>query len=258
MSESNKVLVLGAEGLLGSNLVTRLRLDGDWKDKLLISTEKFWDSSSIDSHLSRQQAGTVINCAGYKGEDCYKHLWVHGCLPRAVADWCQKRNALLIHISTNAVFAANSDRLWDPEDSLKPQNSYEVAKVFGEDPRAYVIRASFIGRRIPSKPGKQSLYERLESGQPYYNKKWNGVTALALAERILEIVKIYHGRCIGQLEHLYSAKVCSFSEIAKMIGSRSRCLGAAYDGRLLGGGIQLDPLDAQIKKYQSFLNDHSL
>ena len=236
--------------MLGTHLVKLASHDRVLKKNLVASNEKFNDNITLLHCLSKIKPASVINCIGYKGDDPVEHFRVNGCLPRVMADWCEKHNALFVHISTNAVFPASETRKWRPADNIQPQSPYEISKAFGEDPRAYVVRASFIGRS--SKKGN-GLFNKLLSGEPYYDRKWNGVTALALAKHLLGIAKRYGGSLTPFLEHIYSSKITTFSEMARLLNSNSRCVEKTADARLLGGGIELPPMQEQLNKYCAFL-----
>jgi len=199
----------------------------------------------VSDHLATLGASTVVNCVGYAGPERASHFQINGCLPRAIADWSERNGAFCILISTNAVFAPSASRQWLPYDKPAPRTDYEIAKLFGEAPNAYVIRASFIGR---SSQGR-GLLDRLLAGQPYVDRVWNGVTASALADRIVELIQERDGTPGKGIEHVHSPRSTSIRRIVELLESSSQSQGSADDGRLLGGGQEMPDIDDQLQEY---------
>lgn len=239
MWRSTNTLVLGSGGLLGSQVVRALA------GAVIAHTKpRFCAPQEVWRYLDEVSPTAVINCIGYLGADPCEHFRTNGCLPRVVADWCEGR-ALFIHISTNAVFPADTERVWLPGDAIAPRTAYEISKAFGEDPRAYVLRASFLGR---SQLGR-GLFERLRAGKPYRDAPFNGVTAGELAARISELVQESDARPRAGLEHVHSPAPIRISQLARLMGSSSHCEGIAGNVRLLGGGRGRRSLEAQLEEY---------
>ena len=210
------------------------------------SRERLNSSVEVSEHLARLGASTVVNCIGYAGAERATHFQVNGCLPRAVADWSERNGAFCILISTNAVFAPSASRHWLPSDKPAPRTDYEIAKLFGEAPNAYVIRASFIGRS----PQGRGLLDRLLAGQPYVDRVWNGVTASALATRVVELIRERDGAPGKGIEHVHSPRATSIRRIVELLESSSPAQGSADDGRLLGGGRDMPGIDGQLREYR--------
>lgn len=248
MSVFNRVLVLGSNGMLGSHVAEVCRGNAPL-EVILSSGERFYSSHQLVEYVSEYRPSAVVNCIGYLGQDPALHYLVNGCLPRAVTDACERIGALCVLMSTDAVYPKTRERKWFPRDRPKPATPYEVAKAFGEDPRAYVIRASFIG----VSPKGVGLYHRLTNGEAYRDRRWNGVTALTLARRIVQVVTQNAGTCRRAVEHVHSPNVVRISEIAKMVGSSSNCLGVESEARLLDGGVPLPVLSEQLREYQELL-----
>ena len=247
MSQSNNVLILGASGMLGMQLTKACEKYAPQFKLILQTKERFSSGVDLSGYLSQFGASTVINCIGYLGEDPALHLMVNGCMPRVIADWCDANGALCIHISTNAIFEPHKTRLWFPEDQPSPHSPYEVAKAFGEDPRSYIFRASFIGI---SKTGR-GILSTLIKGDQFVNRTWNGVTVLTLAKRIVEVVIQHHGEHISFIEHVHSPDVFTFIDLAHLVGSNSDSSRTADDTRLLGGGLKLPKISEQLEEYWS-------
>jgi dTDP-4-dehydrorhamnose reductase len=241
MSKSSRVVVLGANGLLGTHVAAAIEKSHSFELRRQ-QAERFTSSTELLRYLSGVDAGTVVNCIGYKGTDAAMHFQTNGCLPRSVADWAAAHGALAVHISTNAVFEASEDRFWQPSDHPSPRTPYEVSKAYGEDPRSLVIRVSFIGV-AGSRPG---ILADLLDGRPYWNRRWNGVTASALAKRVARIVEDHHGTAVSGIEHVHSSTVTDFATIARLVNSASLSQGERRDARLLAGGLEMPSFDMQL------------
>lgn len=243
MSAFSETLVLGARGLLGRHVVAALARagQGPW---VAHKGERFETPPQVHAFLEAHRPKAIINCIGYLGTDATEHYRTNGCLPRAIADWAHERAAFL-HVSTNAVFAADPSRLWLPTDARAPSTPYEASKAFGEDPRAWVVRATFIGA---SGRGR-GLFDRLRSGAPYKDAPYNGVTATVLAEHLVSTALALRGAPRGGVEHVHAGAPTRLSTLAKLLGSTSECQGIAENARLLGGGAPLPTLEAQLEAY---------
>jgi hypothetical protein len=86
-------------------------------------------------------------------------------------------------------------------------------------------------------------------GEPYEDRVWNGVTAQVLATRIAEIIRAKDGMPVRTVEHVHSPAAGSVSQMVGLLGSASRAIANADDGRLLGGGRTLPVISAQVEEY---------
>lgn len=241
------MLVLGGRGLLGTHLSAVLGETVQPADLAIHREERFSQPADLLAFLDHVRPKVVANCLGYKGTDPQGHFLVHACLPRIVADWCASNRASAIHVSTNAVFESSEVRYWSPGDPIRPKTVYEVAKAFGEDPRALVIRTSFIGHD----PRSQGLWDSLAEGRPYADRRWNGVTALTLARFVAQ--RATSGKVSPGLVHLHSPDTIEFSDLARWLGSASKPEGWGTS-HLLAGGPLLPPLADQVHEYVDHLN----
>lgn len=235
MSQSADAIILGAGGMLGSHVA---RVAPEWAT----STARLRLEADVQRELDARAARVVVNCIGYRGQDDSEHHLTNALLPHWIADWCEENDAMLVHVSTNAVFAPDDSRRWLPTDPVAPRTPYEVAKARGEDSRAVVVRTTFVGH-------ERGILASLSRGEPIPERRWNGVTALALAECIVERART---NTRPGIVHVHSPEPMTMRELAALMGSRSTIGEARGDARLLGGGAPMPPFSEQWRRYQTW------
>lgn len=132
-----KVLVTGANGQLGYDVIKRLDSEGieylgTDRDSLDITNEE-----QVKKVISDYNADVVIHCAAYtavdKAEDekelCYS-INVLG--TKYVAEACKETNAKMVYISTDYVFDGEGDKPFEVTDKPNPINYYGKTKYEGE------------------------------------------------------------------------------------------------------------------------------
>jgi dTDP-4-dehydrorhamnose reductase len=140
----NSILVVGAKGMLGCEVVSAL--DGDpWKTKIASCQVHAVDLEEIDitktvsvkKCFNSTQPQLVINCAAYTDVDgCETHrdiaMAVNGDGPGNLALACREHKAKLIHISTDFVFDGKKNAPYLPDDPTGPLSVYGESKLAGE------------------------------------------------------------------------------------------------------------------------------
>ena len=198
-----RVLLLGAEGLLGSHLRQTLKVKGDFE---LIPTSR---TSSSDVHfdyrlrglgglLKRHRPDVVINCIAVTTDSSsvLNLFKINSILPIHLAMLGFKSKIRVVHISSNAVFSGKRDI--NLENTLPiPHSKYGLSKLLGDLAMvsSLVIRTSFVGISSDSRSRKGLLDDllhlpRKSSFQIRENFKWNGVTAEALSEFIYTAISM--------------------------------------------------------------------
>ena len=132
------ILVTGCHGQLGTEL-----------QKIAISeTQHHWvftdvdtldicNKAAVEACFDKQQIDACINCAAYTAVDKAEDepelaTLINTFAPKVLADACLKRDALLIHISTDYVFGGDANEPYKVDDPINPQSVYGSTKAEGE------------------------------------------------------------------------------------------------------------------------------
>jgi len=162
-----KALVLGAGGLLGSELMKLLPDSAGLTHTQLSVT----DLAALNAALPHHSPEVVFNCAAFNAvdgaetqQDAAYQANAQGAFNVALA--CAQRDVRLIHFSTNFVFDGALERPYVETDVVGPLSVYAKSKLEGEKltsmvmPRALIIRtAALFG--AGSGHGKLSFPERI-------------------------------------------------------------------------------------------------
>ena len=174
--QDNKILVIGATGMLG-NAVYRylseqeglsvfgtLRSPGDCKyfpvtiQTHLLPSVDLLNHEDIIRVLKHVRPSVVINCVGLikqlsNAEDPLIALPINAMLPHRLAELTDLMNARLIHISTDCVFSG-AKGFYTETDISDATDLYGISKKIGEvvhSSHVVTLRTSIIGRELNSK-----------------------------------------------------------------------------------------------------------
>jgi dTDP-4-dehydrorhamnose reductase len=145
-----KILVTGADGMLGHDLVTaatemRHQVVGLSHDDLDIT-----DPARVERVITRERPGAVINCAAWTDVDGAEENEREASVVNAqgagfVADAANKVDAKVLYLSTDYVFDGTTGPYGESDDPA-PINAYGRTKLAGERATALVNGRSFIVR----------------------------------------------------------------------------------------------------------------
>lgn len=158
------VIVLGALGQLGSEVITRL---GHAGVPLGREQADITDAVALDRALAPHRPAAVVNCVAYnlvdKAEDERDVAYaVNAWGVRNVAQWCHGHDVPLMHISTDYVYGQVADRHtpYTETDLCRPVGVYGTSKSVGEAmlmqycPRSWVVRTcGLYGRKSTRSKG---------------------------------------------------------------------------------------------------------
>ena len=134
-----KVLVLGANGQLGSDLLEACRKRAPTFAPIAFTRHDL-DVSCLHDIIPRLQAmdfDVLVNCTGYhKTEEVETNaalgFTINAHAVGMMAEVCHKKRAKLIHISTDYVFSGDTQRPYAESDCPRPINVYGASKALGE------------------------------------------------------------------------------------------------------------------------------
>ncbi|GAB3988693.1 dTDP-4-dehydrorhamnose reductase [Actinoallomurus acanthiterrae] len=213
-------LVTGAAGMLGTDLVGRLRAHGHDVVALARADLDLCAVGAVRDAVRRHRPATVVNCAGWTAvDDAETHEnaaeAVNGAAVRALTSACSENGSTLVQISTDYVFDGRGGRPYSEDAPTAPVNAYGRTKLAGESAvldgvlgsgRGYVVRAAWLYgahgpnfvRTMMRLAAERDIVEVVDDqhGQP----TWTG----DLAEQIIALALsdapsgIYHGTNAGR------------------------------------------------------------
>ena len=125
---SMRVLVTGAKGQLGTDLMNELNRQGLEAIGVDIEEMDITDAESYRRVISREKPDAV-DAAEDNVELCSR---INGQGTRNVAQACRDQGIKLMYISTDYVFDGQGTRPWEPDDPRDPLNVYGETKYQGE------------------------------------------------------------------------------------------------------------------------------
>ena len=156
-------LITGAGGMLGQDLVSRLRRDGAQVTGLTRRDLDVTDAADAPGWLRRARPDVVVNCAAWTAVDAAEAreadaLAVNGRGPAILAAACASVGARLVQVSTDYVFDGTARRPYAEDALPAPRSAYGRTKLAGERAvlgqlaeAGYVVRTGWLyGARGPN------------------------------------------------------------------------------------------------------------
>ena len=212
-----KVLVTGANGQLGYDVIKRLNALGD--EPVGADREEFdiTDGKATEDYITALRPDAIVHCAAYtavdKAEDDRDGT-------RNIALACEKIGAKLVYISSDYVFGGSGTQPLEIDAPKDPQNIYGITKLGGEEEakkcqKHFIVRTSWVfgingGNFVKTMLRLADSHEKLtvvddQTGSPTYTPD--------LARLICDMIKTekygtYHASNEGY---------CTWAEFAKEI-----------------------------------------
>ena len=130
------ILVTGCRGQLGTELQKIAGAEHQWffTD---VDTLDICHKAAVEECFEANRIDVCINCAAYTAVDRAEDepelaMLINAFAPKVLADACLKRDALLIHISTDYVFGGDANEPYKADDPINPQSVYGTTKAEGE------------------------------------------------------------------------------------------------------------------------------
>jgi dTDP-4-dehydrorhamnose reductase len=229
-----KVAVIGANGQLGSDLVSAFSDSGDAVRALTHSDIEIADQNSVSRVLREIQPQVIVNTAAmHHVENCErepeKAFAVNALGAKNLATVARDLSTVLIHFSTDYVFDGSKGKLYVEDDNPLPLNAYGITKLAGEHfirsttDRYFVIRTSGLyGKHSCRAKGGLNFIELMlklarESGEVRAVDS-EIVTPTNTAELAEQILALSRSDSYG-LYHATAEGACSWYEFAHEIFS---------------------------------------
>ncbi len=209
-----RILVTGARGMLGSEVVKTLEMYGHevWGTDISTQDNKIdiTRQDQIRQALSSFRPSWVVNCAAYTNVDLAEEhedqaLVLNAKGPDLLAHACRKLSVRLLHISTDYVFDGTKGKPYTEEDPPNPINVYGASKLAGENAIRHVMEDYIIVRTqwLIGHKGRNFVSTILSAAQineslRVVNDQWGSPTfASDLARAITQLMEadargIYH------------------------------------------------------------------
>ena len=132
------ILVTGCKGQLGTELqkIATSETQHRWVFTD-VDTLDICNKAAVETCFDEKQIDACINCAAYTAVDKAEDepelaTLINTFAPKVLAEACLKRDALLIHISTDYVFGGDAKEPYKVDDPINPQSVYGSTKAKGE------------------------------------------------------------------------------------------------------------------------------
>lgn len=248
-----RVLVVGASGLLGSNVLTDARARGWEATGTVYSTPvavdenlpelDVRDTERFEQLLETVEPDAVVNCAALTSVDqCERapetaHA-INGDAPGVLARECAVRDLPFIHISTDYVFDGTASVPYRETAAPNPKQVYGESKLAGENAVRYehdnalVVRTSFVYGTHGLTGGLEGFAGwvrqgiRMNEALPLFTDQWVTPTrAGQLATAVLELLVAGETGTV----HVTSRSCVTPYEFAATIGERLSAPAALFE-----------------------------
>jgi dTDP-4-dehydrorhamnose reductase len=205
-----RILVTGARGMLGTDLVCVLEEKGDEVFATDVEELDITQLEYLNKMIGDICPDVVVNCAAYTEvdraeEEPNKAFSVNAKGAKNLALVCKEFDIDLCHISTDYVFDGTKNAPYMPDDPPSPINTYGKSKLAGEKniqeimKKFYIIRTSW----LYGKYGKNFVFKMLELAKKQKELRvvddqigsptWTVTLARVIAELIgKEMYGLYH------------------------------------------------------------------
>lgn len=208
-----RVLVLGANGMIGSTVLRVLSEKKDWQVYGSIrdgSLKRFFSAEigerliegidvehpdSLVKILDKTRPNVVVNCAGLtkhklEAEDPLVSIPINTLMPHRLAGLCELVGSRLIHVSTDCVFSGEKGN-YSEDDFADARDVYGKSKALGEVdcPHSITLRTSTIGHELQSKYGLLDWFLSQEGRCKGYTRAvFSGLPTVIFAQVIRDVV----------------------------------------------------------------------
>ncbi len=240
-----RVLIIGARGQLGTDLVTAF---SDHQVTPYTSEDlNIIDEDSVQQQVAFSAPDLVINAAAFtRVDECEREhiraFQINALGPRNLAVACKRWDIPIVHISTNYVFDGTKETAYIEEDPAAPVNAYGVSKLAGEWylqytwEKFYICRVSGLFGLTPSRMKGTNFIEAMlrlgSKGNPLRIVCDESLTPTYTRDAAACIRKLIDTEKYG-VYHLSNQGCCTWFEFAEEIFKQAKM------------NVQLEPVTAK-------------
>ena len=227
--EKRNIIILGAKGQLGSELVRECQAKSDWMvhpfshDKVDVTR-----TETLQSLFKKNPPSIVLNCTAYNQVETAQSepdraFAINTGAVAALAMLCQQIDALFVHFSTDYVFDGEKDRPYIEEDTVVPINIYGLSKAAGEKavrilhPKHCIIRTCGLYGTSHSPRAKRNFVEAIltkaKEKAPIQVRDDSICTPTSASELASATFKLLEKNATGTF-HITNEGSCSWFEFA--------------------------------------------
>ncbi|WIM05135.1 MAG: SDR family oxidoreductase [Candidatus Nitricoxidivorans perseverans] len=207
-----KILVLGANGMIGSTMIRVFSEIEDWdvagtvrSDRArllfpvsvagkLVSGVELSNPDSLPRLFREVKPDVVVNCAGLTkhlpaGNDPMQAMTMNAMLPRRLSEICGIDGTRLIHVSTDCVFSGRKGN-YSEDDPPDAEDVYGRSKHMGEvtGPNIVTLRTSTIGHELGTCHGLLEWFLAQSECKGYRRAIFSGLPTVVFARVVRDIV----------------------------------------------------------------------
>lgn len=229
-----RILVTGAGGQLGLNVVRELRRGGHEVAALTRAALDLTQREPVLERLSKLRPQAIVNTSAFgveqSEEDPKSALAVNAFAVRTLAEACRNAGATLVHFSSDFVFDGTATSPYRETDRPNPGNVYGATKLLGEwyaagAPRHFVLRVESLFGNPEGRSTIDRMCADVRAGRTvsaFYDRTVSPaymVDVAAVTRRLLE------GKAASGVYHCVNAGFTTWHELAleltRQIGSPS-------------------------------------
>lgn len=235
MKTTKKILVIGSNGMLGTDFVSCAK--GAGHDVIAVDYPDIdiRDESSTMSVVDNAAPNIIVNCAAYTAVDkCETDVEaafaVNGYACKNLVAAAKKNKSLLIHISTDYVFDGEGKNPYTENDAANPKSIYGKSKFEGEQiilneyaDNSMIFRIAWLygahGKNFVGTILKLAENATADKPLKVVNDQTGSPTwTVNVCEQILlAIEKFYDDKKLRGIIHATSEGFCTWFDFAKMI-----------------------------------------
>jgi dTDP-4-dehydrorhamnose reductase len=231
-----KVLVIGSNGQIGSELIRSLRSQGHSVVAMARQDCDIRDCGKMASAIQGSDPEVVINTSAFHDvEACESQVAdafaVNAIAVRELASVCASQGAEFVHFSTDYVFDGTQRRPYEEVDSPRPLSVYGTSKLAGEllastsCERTYIVRTCGLygaaGRREMRANFVERVIQRARKGETVQVVTDQILTPSSAQDVAAGVTQLLQSHAYG-VYHIANEGECSWYDFAKEVFDLAR------------------------------------